>query len=109
MTKTPRGLNEASREYRLEDTALQIRKIGNSVGVILPKELLARLNLKEGDRFYPVEQPDGLTRVSPVNPNDARTMEFASRFRHEYRITFAKLEKRASQSGSTSMKSSTCM
>ena len=49
MTKTPRGLNEASSEYKLEDTALQIRKIGNSVGVILPKELLARLNLKEGD------------------------------------------------------------
>ena len=48
MTKTPRGMNEAPREYKIEDTALQIRKIGNSVGVILPKELLARLNLKEG-------------------------------------------------------------
>ena len=51
MTKTPRGLNEAPRDYKLEDTALQIRKIGNSVGVILPKELLARLNLKEGDKL----------------------------------------------------------
>ena len=48
MTKTPRGMEEASREYKLEDTALQIRKIGNSVGVILPKELLARLNLRRG-------------------------------------------------------------
>ena len=68
MTKTPRGLNEAPREYKLEDTVLQIRKIGNSVGVILPKELLARLNLKEGDKFYPVEQPDGSLRLSPFNP-----------------------------------------
>ncbi len=45
MTKIPRGLNEAPSEYKLEDNALQIRKIGNSVGVILPKELLARLKL----------------------------------------------------------------
>ena len=69
MTKTPRGLNEAPREYKIEDTVLQIRKIGNSVGVILPKELLARLNLKEGDKFYPVEQPDGGLRLSPYDPN----------------------------------------
>ena len=74
MTKTPRGLNEAPSEYKLEDTSLQIRKIGNSVGVILPKELLARLNLKEGDKFYPVEQPDGSLRLSPFNPKHARTM-----------------------------------
>ena len=48
-------MSEAARDYKLEDTALQIRKIGNSVGVILPKELLARLKLKEGDKFYPVD------------------------------------------------------
>jgi len=39
MTKLPHGLNEAPRDYKLEDTALQIRKIGNSVGVILPASL----------------------------------------------------------------------
>ena len=71
MTKAPRGMEEASREYKLEDTALQIKKIGNSVGVILPKELLARLNLKEGDKFYPVEQPDGGLRLSPYDPKHA--------------------------------------
>jgi len=93
MTKTPRGMEEASREYKLEDTALQIRKIGNSVGVILPKELLARLNLKEGDKFYPVEQPDGSLRLSPFNPKHARTMEIARQVMHEYRDTFAALAK----------------
>ena len=72
MNKTPRGMSEAPREYKLEDIALQIRKIGNSVGVILPKELLARLNLKEGDKFYPVEQPDGGLRLSPFDPKLAR-------------------------------------
>ena len=45
-------MNEtASQISRSKVTALQITKIGNSVGVILPKELLARLNLKEGDKL----------------------------------------------------------
>src|SRR5260221_13926243 len=98
MTKKPTGMSEAPREYKLEDTALQIRKIGNSVGVILPKYLLARLNLKEGDKFYPVEQPDGSLRLSPFNPKHARTMEIARKIIHEYRDTFPALAKSASRS-----------
>src|SRR3982074_145216 len=102
-------MTKAPRDYKLEDTALQIRKIGNSVGVILPKELLARLNLKEGDKFYPVEQPDGSLRLSPFNPKHARRMEIARRVMHESRDTLAALAKGASQFGSRSRKLSTCM
>jgi putative addiction module antidote len=87
------AMNEAARDLKIESTALQIRKIGNSVGVILPKELLARLNLKEGDKFYPVQQPDGSLRLSPFNPKHARTMEIARKIMHEYRDTFAALAK----------------
>jgi putative addiction module antidote len=93
MTKKPAAMSKAPREYKLEDNVLQIRKIGNSVGVILPKELLARLNLKEGDKFYPVEQPDGSLRLSPFNPKHARAMEIARKVMHEYRDTFAALAK----------------
>jgi putative addiction module antidote len=93
MSKIPRGMNEAPRDYKPEHTALQVRKIGNSVGLILPKELLARLNLKEGDKLYPVEQPDGSLRLSPFNPKHARTMEIAREIMHEYRDTFAALAK----------------
>lgn len=93
MIKTPTGMSEAAHDYKFEDTAIQIRKIGNSVGVILPKELLAKLNLKEGDRFYPVEQPDGSLRLTPFNPKHARTMEIARKVMHEYRDTFAALAK----------------
>jgi putative addiction module antidote len=93
MAKIPTGMSEAPSEYKLEDTALQIRKIGNSVGLILPKELLARLKLKEGDKFYPVEQPDGSLRLSPFDPKHARTMEIARQIMHEYRDTFAALAK----------------
>ena len=64
MTKAPRGMEEASREYKLEDTALQIRKIGNSVGVILPKSL-QRLNLKEGGSSI-VELPAAVSALPSI-------------------------------------------
>lgn len=86
-------MNKTVRSPTIETAVLQIRKIGNSVGVILPRELLARLNLKEGDKFYPVEQPDGSLRLSPYNPKHARTMEIARQVMHEYRDTFAALAK----------------
>lgn len=86
-------MNEQTRNLEIEATALQIRKIGNSVGVILPKELLARLNLKEGDKFYPVEQPDGSLRLTPYNPKHARTMKIARDVMREYRDTLAALAK----------------
>jgi putative addiction module antidote len=86
-------MSEAPRDFEIESTVLQIRKIGNSVGVILPKELLAQLNLKEGDKFYPVKQPDGSVRLSPFDPKHARTMEIARKIMHEYRDTFAALAK----------------
>ncbi|MDB5574383.1 MAG: transcriptional regulator/antitoxin, MazE [Tardiphaga sp.] len=86
-------MNEALRDVEIEAAALQIRKIGNSVGVILPKELLARLKLKEVDKFYPVEQPDGSLRLSPFNPKHAKTMEIARQTMHDYRDTLAALAK----------------
>mgnify|MGYP001202592793 CR=1 FL=1 len=85
-------MNEMPRD-KVEGHVLQIRKIGNSVGVILPKDLLARLNLKEGDKFYPVEQPDGSLRLSPYDPKHARTMQIAREVMHESRDTFAALAK----------------
>ena len=50
-------MTEAPRRHRDRGLSLlQIKKIGNSVGLILPKELLARLKLKVGDKLYVVEQ-----------------------------------------------------
>ncbi|RDJ93090.1 hypothetical protein B4Q13_24340 [Lacticaseibacillus rhamnosus] len=46
------------RNVEVEGLLLQIKRIGNSVGLILPKELLARLKLKEGDKLYVVEQTE---------------------------------------------------
>lgn len=47
--------------------ALKLTQIGNSVGVILPKEVLARLKLEKGDTLYLTESPDGM-RITPHDP-----------------------------------------
>ncbi len=86
-------MNETVRDIPHESTPLQIRKIGNSLGLILSKEFLARLHLKEGDKLYPVDQPDGSFRLSPFDPKHAKTMEIARQIMDEYKDTFAALAK----------------
>ena len=49
--------------------ALKIRQIGNSLGVVLPKEALSRLNVKEGDQLFLTEAPDGSVRLTPYDPD----------------------------------------
>jgi len=47
--------------------ALKLTQIGNSVGVILPKEVLAKLKLEKGDTLYLTDSPDGM-RITPHDP-----------------------------------------
>ena len=48
-------------------TSVKITTIGNSVGIILPKEVLNRLHVEKGDSLYVLETPDGIT-LTPVRP-----------------------------------------
>jgi putative addiction module antidote len=86
-------MSDARNKARIESTALQICKIGDSLGVILPQELVTRLNLKEGDHLYPVQQPDGSLRLVPYDPKHARAMEIGRKMMDEYRDTFIALAK----------------
>ncbi len=74
-------------------TVLQIRKIGNSLGLILPKELLAQLKLAEGDKLTVVEQPERGIQLSPYEDKHARAMAFARRAFKDYANTFRELAK----------------
>ena len=56
--------------------ALKLTQIGNSVGVILPKELLAQLKLEKGDTLYLTSSPDGL-RITPHDPAFGEQMQAA--------------------------------
>lgn len=55
---------------------LKITTVGNSAGVVLPKELLARLRVDKGDVLYATETPDGI-RLTPYDPNFAEQMAVA--------------------------------
>ncbi len=55
---------------------LKITTIGNSAGVILPRELMARLRLEKGDELFALETPDGI-RLTTYDPEFARQMEVA--------------------------------
>ena len=77
----------------VEGDFIQIKKIGNSLGLILSKDMLSRLKLKEGDKLHIVEQTERGIKLSPYDPKHARAMEIARKIMHEYRDTFAALAK----------------
>jgi len=72
---------------------VQLKKIGNSTGVILPKELMARLNISVGDNFYATLTPEGGIRFTPYDPKFEKAMEVARRGMKIYRNALAELAK----------------
>lgn len=66
-------------------TTLKLTAIGDSTGVVIPKEMLARMNLSEGDALYAVETPDGGYRLTPYDPAFARKLEKADDIMRRYR------------------------
>ena len=72
---------------------LKIRKVGNSLGVVLPKEALAHLQVEEGQSLYLTEAPDGSYRVNSGNPEFARQMAVAEDVVRRYRNTLRELAK----------------
>lgn len=66
------------------NASLKITKIGNSAGVVLPKELLSRLRAGVGDMLYVSETPDGI-RITAANPDFAAKMELAEAIMREDR------------------------
>ena len=69
---------------------LKITPIGNSAGVILPRELLARLRVARGDALYATELPDGI-KLTPFDPTLAGQMEVAERVMRKDRNLLRKL------------------
>ena len=72
--------------------ALKLTQIGNSVGVILPKELLAKLKLEKGDTVFVTEAANGVN-LSPYDPSLDDELALGREFMREYRDTFHQLAK----------------
>ncbi len=73
-------------------SALKLTQIGNSVGVILPKELLAKLGVGRGDTLYAIDQPDGV-KLTVADPEFEQHMAVARRVMKRRRAVLRELAK----------------
>ncbi len=71
----------------------KLRKIGNSLGVILPKEVLSELQVEEGQALYVTKQPDGGLSLTPGDDEFERQMEIGRDLTKRYRNTLRELAK----------------
>ena len=71
-------------------TALRLTTVGNSTGVVLPKELLERLRVSKGDSLFVTETPNGV-ELSPYNPEFAEQMAVAEKVMREDRDVLRRL------------------
>ena len=73
--------------------SVKLKKIGNSTGFLLPKEMMARLNLATGDTFYATLTPGGGLHLTPYDPKFEQAMKVARRGMKMYRNALAELAK----------------
>ncbi len=71
---------------------VKLTSIGNSVGIVLPKEALGHLKVEKGDTLYLVESPEGFT-LTPYQPDFATQMQAAEKVLKKYRNALRELAK----------------
>ena len=72
---------------------LKLSAVGTSTGIVIPKEMLTRMNVAKGDRLYAVETPDGGYHLTPYDPAFAAKMDKAEEIMRRYRNTLNVLAK----------------
>jgi putative addiction module antidote len=72
--------------------ALKLRKIGNSVGAVIPQDVLSRMHLREGDTVFLTESPGGY-RITPYDPDFEKQMTEARRIMNQRRHVLRELAK----------------
>ncbi len=73
--------------------ALKLRKVGNSVGIVLPKEVLGHLRVSEGQDLFLIEGPNNSYRLTSLDPAFQKKMEKAEEIMARYRNTLHELAK----------------
>ena len=72
---------------------IKVRKFGNSLGVILPKEVLSRLKSNEGEKLFLIEDAAGDYRLTAYDPSFEKKMAAAEDIMGRYRNTLRELAK----------------
>mgnify|MGYP000956216921 CR=1 FL=1 len=70
---------------------VKIRKLGNSIGIILPKDVLGRLNVKSGDTLFLTETTESGYRLTAGDPEFARKVKAAGQLSRSYRDALREL------------------
>ncbi len=73
-------------------TTLKLKAVGNSTGIILPKEILAKLHVEKGDTLYVVETANGI-QLTPYDPEFELQMEAARKIMKKRRTVLRELAK----------------
>lgn len=71
---------------------LKVTTVGNSTGVVLPKEVLAKMHIEKGDNLYLTPTPNGF-EISPYNPEFEQEMEIARKVMKQYCSALRELAK----------------
>jgi putative addiction module antidote len=79
--------------WRSAVVELKVRKFGNSLGVVLPKEVINRLHTGDGEPLFLIEDPDGGYRLTPYDPGFEEKMTKADDIINRYRNTLHVLAK----------------
>jgi len=72
---------------------LKVRKFGNSLGVVLPKEVINRLQASDGEKLFLIEAGNGDYRLTPYDPLFEKKMRKAEEIMHRYRNALRALAK----------------
>ncbi len=73
--------------------ALKVTQVGNSVGVVLPKEALVELGVEKGETLYLTRAPDGSMRISPYDDRVQQQIALGQKLMDEHRDVFRGLAK----------------
>lgn len=71
-------------------TALKVTTVGNSTGIVLPRDILQRLRVEKGDFLYVLDTPNGI-ELTPYNPEVAKQLDAAEQIMREDRDVLKRL------------------
>ena len=79
--------------YYIMAIETKVRKIGNSLGIVLPKEVIGHLKVEDGALLHITEDADGAIRVTPDQPGFAEKSKIADSLMKRYRNALRELAK----------------
>ena len=86
-------MNKPAGKIEADGMVLHIRKIGNSIGIILPKDFAARNEIADGDKLHIIRQADNAFLLSKKDPTFTNAMAIARKGMKTYRNALAELAK----------------